>query len=100
MNKATKEHTYMSDYKWNQKNYSGIYTNSERNWLTLLRYSGFLLFGAGIYGIVANKFHVLLSFAFIILAVVLTSINVGIMKKGIERRKACSSKGQGHKKRR
>ena len=38
----------MADYYNNNASYAGVYTEKEKAWLTILRYGGFLLFGAGI----------------------------------------------------
>ena len=37
----------MADYYNNNTSYAGGYTEKEKAWLTILRYGGFLLFGAG-----------------------------------------------------
>lgn len=87
----------MSNYGYNRENYSGVYTNSEKTWLTILRYGGFLLFGAGIYGIVTDRIPIPLIVICFVFAFILTSINVYIMKKGIERRKALNLKKSGKK---
>lgn len=74
------------------QNYSGIYTQKEKFWLTVLRYGGFVLFGTGIYGFVTSRFHAAVSVAAIITAIILTTINVRIMQVGIARRKEMDKK--------
>ena len=48
----------MADYYNNNASYAGVYTEKEKAWLTILRYGGFLLFGAGIYGFVSGRLPV------------------------------------------
>ena len=79
------------NYSTNQS-YSGVYTQKEKTWLSILRYGGFLLFGAGIYGFVTHRFPIVISIAAIVAAVILTTINVRIMQVGIARRKELSKK--------
>ena len=62
----------MADYYNNNASYAGVYTEKEKAWLTILRYGGFLLFGAGIYGFVSRRLPVAVSVVALVLAVVCT----------------------------
>lgn len=82
----------MADYYNNNTSYAGVYTEKEKAWLTILRYGGFLLFGAGIYGFVSRRLPVAVSVVALVLAVVCTTVNVWIMQTGIERRKIMNAR--------
>lgn len=88
----------MADYYNNNTSYAGVYTEKERAWLTILRYGGFLLFGAGIYGFVSRRLPVAVSVVALVLAVVCTTVNVWIMQTGIERRKIMNARQKRKKK--
>lgn len=88
----------MADYYNNNTSYAGVYTEKEKAWLTILRYGGFLLFGAGIYGFVSRRLPVAVSVVALVLAVVCTTVNVRIMQTGIERRKLMNAKQKRKKK--
>ncbi|PWL74403.1 MAG: hypothetical protein DBY22_08260 [Clostridiales bacterium] len=88
----------MADYYNNNTSYAGVYTEKEKAWLTILRYGGFLLFGAGIYGFVSRRLPVAVSVVALVLAVVCTTVNVWIMQTGIERRKIMNARQKRKKK--
>ena len=88
----------MADYYNNNASYAGVYTEKEKAWLTILRYGGVLLFGAGIYGFVSGRLPVAVSVAALVLAVVCTTVNVWIMQTGIERRKIMNARQKRKKK--
>lgn len=88
----------MADYYNNNTSYAGVYTEKEKAWLTILRYGGFLLFGAGIYGFVSGRLPVAVSVAALVLAIVCTTVNVRIMQTGIERRKIMNARQKRKKK--
>ena len=88
----------MADYYNNNASYAGVYTEKEKAWLTILRYGGFLLFGAGIYGFVSGRLPVAVSVVALVLAVVCTTVNVWIMQTGIERRKIMNARQKRKKK--
>lgn len=88
----------MADYYNNNASYAGVYTEKEKAWLTILRYGGFLLFGAGIYGFVSRRLPVAVSVVALVLAVVCTTVNVWIMQTGIERRKIMNARQKRKKK--
>ena len=88
----------MADYYNNNTSYAGVYTEKEKAWLTILRYGGFLLFGAGIYGFVSRRLPVAVSVVALVLAVVCTTVNVWIMQTGIERRKIMNARQKRQKK--
>ena len=88
----------MADYYNNNTSYAGVYTEKEKAWLTILRYGGFLLFGAGIYGFLSRRLPVAVSVVALVLAVVCTTVNVWIMQTGIERRKIMNARQKRKKK--